>query len=483
VLFQTLREKANAFRAKHWTQHLVILLLLAPLFLGGCMAVGPDYEEPEQPEIPRSVTNTVDVALWWNQFNDPLLTEMVEKALEHNHDLRSAASRVRQARAEMGRVKAALGPTVNLTGSVNRFQPAENASQFGTAYAPPEAFDSQTLYSGGFDAVWEIDLFGAVRRGVEYASADYAARELDLASVQVTVAAETARAYLLARTFQYRLAAARSNLAVQRETLEVLESSFSAGLVNELAVQQARYNYQATRASIPALEAGLASSRTALAVLIGEMPGTLELPEGQGVPQSALAVEGIPADLLRRRPDVRRAERELAARTAMVGVSTAELYPRFTLTGSIGLESLDTSNFFESGSERYSIAPGVRWPILNWGSIRNNIKVQEARQEQALIAYEATVLNAVKEVHDALSDYRKEVERRDALGLAVEAAREALSLADEQYRSGLTDFRNVLDAQRSLLALEEQFAVSEGEVARNAVRLYKALGGGWEPME
>jgi NodT family efflux transporter outer membrane factor (OMF) lipoprotein len=276
---------------------------------------------------------------------------------------------------------------------------------------------------------------------------------------------------------------AHSNLEVQRETLELLESRLTAGLVNEVAVQQARYNYQSTRATVPALEAGLASSQTALSVLIGEMPGALGLSSGNGVPQSTLVMEGIPADMLRRRPDVRSAERELAAQSALVGASVAELYPRFSLNGSIGLESLETSTFFKSGSESYSLVPGVRWPIFHWGSIRNNIKVQEARQEQALTAYESAVLTAVKEVRDALTDYQKEIERREALGLAVAAARTAEELSQDQYRNGLSDFNNVLDAQRSLLAYQEQLAVSEGAVGGNAVRLYKALGGGWKPME
>ncbi len=483
VLFQTVREKGHAMLAKIFGKAHLLVILLVPFFMGGCMSVGPDYEQPELPEIPGVQAESVDTVEWWNQFNDPVLTGMVEQALEKNLDLKSAVARVREARAQLGKAKAALGPKVDLTGGVNRFKPSENASQFGAGFSPPGAFDPQTLYSGGFDAVWEIDLFGAVRRGLEYATADFEARELDLASVQVSIAAETAQAYLMARTYQYRLDVAQSNIAVQRETLELLESRLKAGLVNELVVQQARYNYQSSRSTIPELEAGLASSRTALSVLIGEMPGTLELTADSGVPQSSLVLEGIPADMLRRRPDVRRAERELAAQTALVGASAAELYPRFSLNGSIGLETLDAADFFDSKSVGYSVGPAVRWPIFHWGSIRNNIKVQEARQEQALVAYESTVLNAVKEVRDALTDYQKEIERREALGLAVNAAREAEALAQDQYRNGLSDFTSVLDAQRSLLTFQEQLAVSEGNAARNAVRVYKALGGGWEPME
>ncbi len=483
VLFQTIREKSHGLRTRFTQSNLLVLLLLLPLFMGGCMSVGPDYERPELPNIPGAQTNVVDVAEWWNQFNDPVLTDMVQAALTNNLNLKSATARVRQARAQLGRARAAFGPDVDLTGNVNRFKPSENASQFTGIFAPPGAFDAQTLYNTGFDAVWEIDLFGTVRRGLEYAVADFETKELDLVAVQVTVAAETAQAYLMARTFQYRLEVAKANLKTQCDTLEILESRLSAGLENELAVQQARYNYESTHATVPALEAGLASSLTALAVLIGEMPGELVLSSGSGLPQSSLNMVGIPADVLRRRPDVCRAERELAAQTARLGIAVAELYPRFTLTGSIGLESLKPSNLFQSESGTYSILPGVRWPIFHWGSIRNNIKIQEALQEQTFAAYESTVLHAVKEVRDALVDYEKEQARRDALDRAVNAARVAEDLARDQYRNGLSDFTNVLDAQRSLLGLQEQLAVSEGQVGSNAIRVYKALGGGWKPME
>jgi hydrophobe/amphiphile efflux-1 (HAE1) family protein/NodT family efflux transporter outer membrane factor (OMF) lipoprotein len=471
ALFAGWSSSACASWKKHHLSGLVVLLALASL-LGGCASVGPDYEQPALPRI-GSATNELAITEWWNGFNDPELTAMVQQALTNNLDLRRATARVRQARAELGRTRAAFGPHLDLTGDITRYKTSGNAGGTG----------SLTLYDGGFDAVWEIDLFGGTRRAVEAASAGYEAQELGLAAVQVSVAAETAQAYITVRTFEYRLSVARANLAAQRDTLELLQSRFNAGLADELALQQARYNYQSTRAGLPSLEAGLASGRTALSVLVGEMPGTLEFAPRDGVPTSSLNVEGIPADVLRRRPDVHRAERELAAQTAQVGASVAELYPKFSLTGSIGLESLKASTFFESDSGRYSLIPGVRWPIFHIGSIRNNIKVQEAVLEQSLAAYESAVLNAVKEVRDALTDYQKEQARRDALAMAVEAARVAEELARDQYATGLSDFNNVLDAQRSLLGFEEQLAVSEGAVSSNAIRLYKALGGGWKPME
>jgi len=474
VLFQTIREKVHTIHPRSAPKHLSVLLFLLPMLLVGCISVGPDYERPELPEIPGAQEGTVDAAEWWSQFNDPVLTDMVQQALTNNHDLKAAVARIRQARAQLGITKAAYGPTIDLTGSVNRSESSKNVMMdTGTT----------TLYSTGFDAVWEIDIFGGTRRSVEAATADWESIEIGLGDVQVSVASETAVAYLSVRTYQHRLAVLQANLETQQDTYEILADRFKTGLSNELAVQQARYNLESTRASIPTLEAGLETARNALSVLVGEMPGILQIPDIEQIPQSGLVLEGIPADLLRRRPDVQRAERELAAQTARIGVAMADLYPKFTLTGSIGLESLKSSTFFESDSGRYSIIPGFKWPIFHFGSIRKNIKVQEAIQEQYLQAYESAVLTAVEEVRNALMDYQKEQERRDALKQTVDAAKAAQTLAADLYRSGLSDFNNVLDAQRSLLSFQEQLAVSEGTVSQNAVRLYKALGGGWQPME
>jgi HAE1 family hydrophobic/amphiphilic exporter-1/multidrug efflux pump len=475
VMFQRFREKMYVVRNRWTTKNIsVLLVFVLPVIMTGCMTVGPDYQRPVLPDIPGARDVEVDAAQWWNQFNDPGLTDMVQRALNNNHDLKTAVARVRQARAQLARTRAAYGPTVDLNGSITRSQSSANGmSDTGTT----------TLYSTGFDAVWEIDIFGGNKRAVEAAFADWDAIRVGLDDVRVSVAAETAIAYLSVRTYQHRLTVSRANLEAQQETFEILSDRFNTGLSNELAVQQARYNLESTRAAIPTLEAGLESARNALSVLAGEMPGALQIPNIDLIPQSDLVLEGIPADLLRRRPDVRRAERELAAQTARIGVAVADLYPRFTLTGSIGLESLQASTLFDSDSGKYSIIPGIRWPIFYAGSIRNNIKIQEAVQEQYLYAYEAAVLNAVQEVRDALISYRKEKERSTSLRDAVEAARAAEELAQDQYRNGLSDFNNVLDAQRSLLSFQEELAVCEGTVSQNTVRLYKALGGGWSSLE
>lgn len=475
VLFQTIREKAHVIRIKLGSTNLLVLLLLS-FFMGGCSSlpsVGPDYEQPDLPNVPQAETNAVDITAWWDQFGDPTLTEMVNRALENNHDLKLAVARVRQARAQLGQARAAYGPKVDLVGTANKFETSDNTLAFS---------GSDTRYSLGFDAVWEVDVFGGTRRAIEASTADWEAMQISLGDVRVTVASETAQAYLSVRTFQHQLAVAQSNLDTQQLTYDILKDRWDTGLSNELSVQQARYNLEGTRAAVPLLEAGLEASRNALSVLLGEMPGMLDIPGLDAIPQSHLVVEGIPADMLRRRPDVARAERELAAQTARVGESVADLYPKFSLTGSIGLESLSSSSLFNSDSRGYNIIPGVRWPIFYSGSIRNNIKAQEAMQEQYLQRYESTVLNAVREVRNALTDYQKEMERRTALSTAVDAATAAEELAVDRYRSGLSDFNNVLDAQRSLLRFQEQLALSEGTVSQNAVRLYKALGGGWQPM-
>jgi len=475
ALFEHWRTKAgDAWQRKHLSS-LWILLALLP-FLGGCVSVGPDYEEPELPAIGAESNQTVSTTQWWKQFNDPEMDQLIAEALQNNNDLKSAIAGVREARARLGIARSDYGPSVDLNGTATRYKASENAYSFNGG-------KPDNMFSVGFDALWEIDLFGGTRRSVEAAAADWQAQQASLGDVQVSVAAETAIAYLTLRTNDRLLEVARSTLAVQQDTLNLLNSRYEAGLSNELAVQQARYNLESTKASIPPLEAGIEASRNALAVLVGTMPGELLVSTNTMAPFAELELTGIPADALRRRPDVRRSERQLAAATARIGQSTADLYPKFHLVGSIGLESLEASDLFQSDSQRWSIAPGVSWPIFHMGAIRNNIKVQEARQEQSLAAYESTVLNAVREVRNALTDYQTELDRRDALIRAVTAASKAEAVAADLYRNGVSDFNNVLDAQRSLYNLQRLLAVSEGQIGANTVRLYKALGGGWQPME
>ncbi len=479
VFFQTLCEKGNTLRLKKDKLHLFILLLI-PFFFGGCLSVGPDYQAPPWNEPNISVTeeiSTETLSTWWSTLNDPILTELINNALTNNYDLKSAVAAVRVARAQLGITRAAHGPSINASGSVVR-----NKASDAVATTSGES----NLYDAGFDAVWEADFFGGTRRSIESAIAEVGVAEAAHAGVQISLAAETAKIYIELRTLQQRLRIANENLNIQKQTLNLLRSRFDVGLSNELAVQQACYNYESTRASIPTLLAEKDAVFNALAVLTGEMPGELnnQLDQTKDIPISSLkTVTGIPADSLRRRPDVRKAERKLAAQSARIGVATSDLYPKLTLNGSIGIESLHVLKHVDSGDSTYQLGPSIRWAIFRSGSIRNNIKAQEALQEQALAAYEQTILTAVQETRNALTAYAKEQQRLEALRAAVSAAQTAERLAQDRYSNGLANFSDVLDAQRSLLVFENWMVESRGAVSQNLVRLYKALGGGWNAME
>ncbi|MFA7257822.1 MAG: efflux transporter outer membrane subunit, partial [Kiritimatiellales bacterium] len=342
------------------------------------------------------------------------------------------------------------------------------------------------IYGAGFDAAWELDIFGGTRRSTEAAKAAWQSKEAGMADVKISVAAETARGYVLLRTAQQRLNVAQANLKIQQETYDLLKSKFDSGLIGELSLQQARYNLESTRATVPSLETAVEQSLNALAVLTGVLPGSLHerLNEVKDIPVvSTQAVTGIPADLLRRRPDVRVAERTLAAQTAKIGVAKSDYFPKFTLNGSVGVEALSFNALGDAGNDFHSIGPGVSWAIFHMGSIRNNIKVQKAGQEQALAAYEKAVLVAVQETRDALTAFRNEQQRMTALDAAATAARTAAELADDRYKNGLEDFQTMLEAQRARLSFEDQLVQSQSAVTQDMINLYKALGGGWLPMK
>jgi NodT family efflux transporter outer membrane factor (OMF) lipoprotein len=288
------------------------------------------------------------------------------------------------------------------------------------------------------------------------------------------------------RSFQTRLSIARANRDAQEETFRLVQNRYDAGLAAQLEVEQSRFNLESTRAEIPSLNTGMEQAKNRLAVLLGRQPGDLpqEVAEHRPIPVTPIEIAvGVPAESLRRRPDVRRAEWELAAQTARIGVATAELYPKFSLVGSIGLESLSADNLFNTSNRTYSIGPTFSWRIFDAGRVRQQIEVETALQEQALIQYEAAILTALEDVENALVAYADEQIRRDTLVQASAAAERAVAQARNQYRAGLTDFQNVLDSQRSLLNFQDQLAISGGTVTSNLVRLYKALGGGWEAMD
>jgi NodT family efflux transporter outer membrane factor (OMF) lipoprotein len=455
------------------------LAVLAGLIIAGCTAVGPNYVPPDKQVSTDWNThlegglNTGEMdpntlARWWTTINDPELSRLIELAKANNLDLRKARVRIREARARRGITMASLYPALDVMGSATRSRSKENKT-------------TSSLYSASFDAGWEMDIFGGLRRSVEAVDADLQTAREDLHDVLVSLLAEVALNYIELRTYQARIAAVQASIEAQNETYQLTLWRYEAGLNDELAVQQARYNLESSRSQIPSLLTGLEQSMNSMAVLLGEEPGKLreelEKPEPIPVAPPDVAV-GVPADVIRRRPDIRSAERALAAQTARIGVAKASLYPSFTLNGSIGLDALKMSDI---SSAAWSLSGGPRfsWPIFDAGAIRQNIEVQSALAEQSLIQYEAVVLAALKEVENALVSYAREQQRRENLRHAAQAAETASELAQQKFQAGLTDFSNVLDTQRSLLNFQDQLAQSEGAVTSDLIRLYKALGGGW----
>jgi multidrug efflux system outer membrane protein len=483
VKFKT--KKMNALNKINIIASLSVILTLA-----GCAPVGPDYTAPET-SVPTAWHSRLEgnliseqmnpqiLASWWTTLNDPELSSLIQRAVAGNLNLKEARARVIEARARRGIVNADMFPTLNFSGSETWTRSSKEAGTSKTT----------KLYSSSFDSGWEIDIFGGVRRSVEAAEADLQASWEDLHDVLVSLLAEVALNYTEVRTYQARLAAVERNLEAQEESYQLTLWRNEAGLSDELAVQQAHYNLESTRSQIPGLHTGLEEAMNRIAVLLGEQPGKvhkeLEKAEPIPVPPSQTAV-GIPAETVCRRPDVRQAERKLAAQTARVGAATADLYPKFALGGSIGVEALSFNklarNLSTSDSWVLSGGPRISWAIFDAGAIRQNIKVQSALHEQALIQYESTILGALEEVENALVAYMDERSKLDNLRQAERAAQTAVELAQHKYESGLTDFSDVLEAQRSLLSFQDQTAQSNGTVTSNLVRLYKALGGGWTAL-
>lgn len=456
------------------------------LIVTGCASVGPDYVRPDtsvstiwhtqlKGGLATDERDPETLAAWWSTLNDPELDSLTKRAVVGNLDLKKAGARVREARARRGLAKADLFPTLDATGNASRSRSSEDTGGGMTG----------ELYSVGFDAGWELDIFGGVRRSVEASQADLEASREGLRDVLVSLLAEVALNYVEARTFQNRLAVVEANLAVQNKTYQLTLWRRQAGLSDELAVQQALYNLESTRSQMPTLRTGLEEAMNRIAVLLGEQPGKVheELKSPAPIPAAPLKLAvGVPADAMRRRPDVRRTERNLAAQTARVGVATADLYPKFKLTGTIGMAALTPGNLFSAGNQTNSIGAGITLPIFHGGAIRQNIEVQSALQEQSLIAYETAVLIALEEVENAIVAYAEEQQRLQSLSEATTAAQKAAELAQYKYQSGLSDFSSVLDAQRSILSFQDQMAQSSGTVTSNLVRLYKALGGGWSSL-
>jgi multidrug efflux pump len=451
---------------------------------GACSVVGPDYEAPVAPvpeawraaEESGAAAAPAELGEWWRQLEDPVLNRLVERAAAQNLDLREALARVAAARALRGAASAERWPTVDATGSVRRSGQSEN-TQLGSFVR------DATEYGAGFDASWELDLWGRVQRSVEAADAQLGASVEDARAVAVTVTAETAAEYVRLRAFQRRLELARTNVELQQRTLDLVASRFEAGLVGERDLAQARTNVATTRARLPELEVGVRVAENRLAVLLGVEPGALaaELGAARPIPVPPLEVAvGVPADLLRRRADVRRAERLYAAEVARIGVAEGELYPRLTLLGNLGLAAEDPSDFFGAGSDVFGIGPSLRWNLFDRGATRRRIEAQDAAAQGAAARWEHTVLRALEESENAMTAFVREQLRRRALLEAATQARLAVTLAQTQYREGLSDFQTVLDSERAVADLEDTLAQSDAAIATGFIALTKALGGGWE---
>ncbi len=467
------------------------LLLAAP----GCR-VGPDPAPPEAALSESFAAAGEDragepVALdrWWVHFGDPLLDSLVERALavdrppDGNLDLKAALTRVHAARARVGVVEADLGVQTTVVGGYARTRTSDNALSTPSAAI---ARRERSLFEVGFDSTWEIDVFGGIGRSVEAADADYRAEIAGFHAVEASIAAEVVRNYVELRASDRQLAITRGNLATQEDTLALTRARFTAGVASELDVVRAEALVAGTRGRLPALETFRRASLHRIGVLLGREPGALsaELAGAGPIPTlPAPPAVGVPAELLRRRPDILRAEQVLAASTARIGVAVADLYPRFTLTGSYGWQADHVEELDSRKSNFWSIVPGVSWPLLDAGRIRANIAVQEQFADEALLGYAQTILIALEESENAITAYDRERVRRANLEEAVTANRRAVDLARMLYERGLTDFLDVLTAERALLDSEAALVDSEADIATQLVALFKALGGGWLPPE
>lgn len=463
------------------------IALVCLAIVAGC-AVGPNYQPPETKTPPQWTSNMaggetnepVDLAAWWKSFGDTNLDSFMVTAVQSNLTLRVAEARVREARYEKAVVSGALWPSLNGSVSYSRNRYGENQ------FPPLASFGidpNYHLYDANFDAAWELDVFGGIRREVEAANAQIGAAEFGQRDVLVSLLAEVARNYISARGYQQRLRIAEDNIKVEADLLDLTTNRFDNGLSSDLDVQQARALLNTTEAQVPTLQTGFDASVYHLAVLLGQTPGVLtdRMAAREPIPLTPpLVPVGLPSDLLQRRPDVQQAERQLAAATAQIGAAKADLFPKFSLTGLAGLQSVSAGTWWNYASRYWDAGPTVQWELFEAGSIVANVHVQNARQEQALNNYKQTVLTALEDSENALTAYAREQVRRESLTRSVDADRQALSLSTQLYKNGLVDFLNVLNSETALYTAQDSLVQSDQSVSLNLVQLYKALGGGWE---
>jgi len=461
------------------------LLLALCAGLLGC-AVGPDYLQPEvdtpdvwhQQLIDGLASGDGNLETWWTVLGDPVLIGLIDTAGRGNQDLRQAVARVEEARARRGIAAGEWFPDVDGAAGYARQQTS------GEILPVPLGGSPMDFYDTGLAATWEIDLFGRLRRSVESSDADLDAAIEDYRDVLVVLYAELATTYVQVRAVQERITYAENNVANQQETLELVRVRNRVGLVGDLDVRQAELNVARTSAFVPALRQDLTAALNRVATLIGGTPGELPaaLREPAKIPTATQdALVPVPAELIRQRPDLRAAERQLAAQTARIGVAKADLYPRLRVLGNFNLTAASTASWFTGNAQAWGIGPSLSWNIFDGGKVRSNVEAQEALTSQALAGYEQAVLLAVEDVETSLTRYVEEQKRVDELERSSEAAAQSVSLVKVLYTTGLTDFQNVLDSERSLFQEQDQLADSQGRVTQNLISVYRALGGGWTP--
>lgn len=463
-------------------------IVCTTLLIAGCSSlpsVGPDYKKPEVdiPNFPmpdagttdvkgedkRYIISTNELSAWWTRFDDKTLANLVDTAVSNNLSYKMAFERLTQSRWQVFGSYAAFMPKISANGQAIRSDEALTSNY-------------QDLFKAGFDASWEIDIFGGSRRATESAIAEHEAEGLSLNDAWVSLTAEVGRQYIELRTTQQRIAVARANLKLQSETYDIVKSRLESGIGDELSVSQSKYIVEQTRAAIPPLLAQEERLMNAIAILIGAMPGSCHellkaCPDRDWlVPAGRLAE--TPLDLIRMRPDVRAAERKLAAQSARIGVAKSMWYPKLFINGELGLKTGEFQDWFKRRSLYGSFGPSISWPIFQGGRIYADIKVEESRTREACLNYELTIQKAFEEVRDMYSTYTREYHRYEALKAAVKAAQEAVTISNDLNKNGLKDFTAVIDAQRSLLTLEESLVASRGNITANLISLYKALGGG-----
>lgn len=489
--------KSSWFAGKLHNFHVLFCLLI---LTAACTKIGPDFIRPEssvslqwlESEDQRVISEKTTVREWWKALNDPTLDGLIEIACEQNLSLRAAGTRIFQARAQLGIAVGELFPQIQQASGGASYNRVSETSASAPQPGVRQGFDfSYGVAQLSVGAAWELDFWGRYRRGIESADANLLAAIAAYDNALVSLLGDVAKTYVLLRTLEERLQIARVNVEIQKESLKIARARYEGGATSERDVEQALTQLYSTESTIPQLEIELQQAKNALSILLGLPPGHIEdlLNTNSGIPIAPIEIAvGIPADLLRRRPDIRYAEYQAAAQCAQIGVAKADLFPMFSLTGSFGFQSssqgqYELGDLFLWKSRTGSVGPSFQWNILNYGQIANNVRLQDARFQELLVNYQNAVLKAQKEVEDGLVSFLKAQERVVFLARAAEAAKRSAELALIQYREGATDYTTVLTAQQALLAQQDSLAMGQGEVPQGLISVYRALGGGWEIRE